>query len=510
MDSKTMAIAITLIVALPIGLGYVLAFEDVETVRYDEVRTVNITDQLVNGTAPQFALRDLAEVNSWRFARQVIQDSSGQLVPAELPATFVYDHIGATHTSIPYKEVMASSLTASGTKSIPLAQYWTYTLTNGTTTTIAPYGNLAWLQQSGTDSIGPIGTLTYINSDRDTIVIGNIRSATCTQSAAAFYIDYSSDVVGSYADWTGGWHTTAAYLPLSGDVQIYSLTRGATVRFGDIEVDVAIRWQSQSYQTIVTVGAAAPTVVYSAPTSYDVLFSFGVDRAGNLTVAFHGAHTALPAVGVELPALWATTVSGASSNAIITGSSSLYRIDRATIEVADYPIMTGVEFSAARYFPGADGYEFITSKVSQLGSSITFAGATYPVDPAGYITVGGKRIALNDCVFRSVSGTDGQYRNSIAGLQVADTAALSTVQLAGSWAMITQVRELDAITTTTTEWQPGVFVYNAFDSDFAIAGLLGCVGVFVALGIIGRRSGAKVGALLLICGGGALFFLMLI
>ena len=57
-------------------------------------------------------------------------------------------------------------------------------------------------------------------------------------------------------------------------------------------------------------------------------------------------------------------------------------------------------------------------------------------------------------------------------------------------------------------WHAGEFGLDK--RGFAVAGLLACAALFVALGMSGQRSGAKVGLLLLICGGAAVGFLIII
>ena len=59
-----------------------------------------------------------------------------------------------------------------------------------------------------------------------------------------------------------------------------------------------------------------------------------------------------------------------------------------------------------------------------------------------------------------------------------------------------------------TVWHAGEFGLDK--KGFAVAGLLACGGLLVALGMSGQRSGGKMGVLLLICGGAAIVFLLII
>ena len=58
------------------------------------------------------------------------------------------------------------------------------------------------------------------------------------------------------------------------------------------------------------------------------------------------------------------------------------------------------------------------------------------------------------------------------------------------------------------KWSPGEF---AFDKrDFAAVGLLVAGACMVGLGMMGQRSGVKIGVLMLVCGGAALVYLTMI
>jgi hypothetical protein len=67
---------------------------------------------------------------------------------------------------------------------------------------------------------------------------------------------------------------------------------------------------------------------------------------------------------------------------------------------------------------------------------------------------------------------------------------------------------LEEVTSTQLRWQPGEFGFD--EVGFIVVGLIACLGAFVGLGMYGRRSGAKVGVLMLICGGAAMVLLMMV
>ena len=69
MDSKTAAIAITLIVAIPIILGYAMSFEEVEREGYETGSATNITGEILNNQTPYFNPSTSPGNNAELFAR---------------------------------------------------------------------------------------------------------------------------------------------------------------------------------------------------------------------------------------------------------------------------------------------------------------------------------------------------------------------------------------------------------------------------------------------------------
>ena len=193
------------------------------------------------------------------------------------------------------------------------------------------------------------------------------------------------------------------------------------------------------------------------------------------------------------------------STMFISGPTPVMRIDAARVGAYDYRVMED-----AVYDPAVFRANPITTLNNGLrfGPSLEFGGNTYTVTK-GNITIGTHDFSLEGMTFESVQ-VGGQYENRINGNTVSTTATPSTITFNGKW--LTDVTtESQAMTTVSeTKWEPGKFAWNGIDTDFKLAGLMASLGAFIGLAIYGRRSGTRVMPLLVVCGGAALMFLVMI
>lgn len=189
----------------------------------------------------------------------------------------------------------------------------------------------------------------------------------------------------------------------------------------------------------------------------------------------------------------------------IKGQTPVMRIDAARVGAYDYRVMEDAVYDPAVF--RANPITTLTNGL-RFGSSLEFGGNTYTVTK-GNITIGTHDFSLEGMTFESVQ-VGGQYENRINGNTVSTTAAPSTITFNGKW--LTDVTtESQAMTTVSeTKWEPGKFAWDGIDTDFKLAGLMASLGAFIGLAIYGRRSGTKVMPLLVVCGGAALMFLVMI
>lgn len=185
------------------------------------------------------------------------------------------------------------------------------------------------------------------------------------------------------------------------------------------------------------------------------------------------------------------------------------RFDIALMRSSQYPTIHDNTYNPAKIIGQTQNTTSI-DKITRYGDSITFGGETFPVNSKGQIIVlpGAKPVALEKCKFETVWDNDAaNFVNRISGTEISTTAAPATITFNGVWVANVQSSGLTPTTTTESKWIPGEWAWDGVGTSFAVVGLITCVGVFVGLGMYGRRSGAKVGSLMLICAGGALIFL---
>lgn len=189
----------------------------------------------------------------------------------------------------------------------------------------------------------------------------------------------------------------------------------------------------------------------------------------------------------------------------VLGRTPIIRIDRASVAAYEYKIIRDTTYNP---------YEFKINPVTKLtnvvesGSSLIFGGITYAVDN-GQITVDSESISLNGIKLSSVF-TGNAYDNTINGKVVSTTLTPSSIVFNGDWSMQVNTTAQKYVEKETTKWIPGQFAWQGMDDNFLVAGLITSLAAFVGLAIYGRRSGAKVLPLLLVCGGAAFMFLLML
>lgn len=183
------------------------------------------------------------------------------------------------------------------------------------------------------------------------------------------------------------------------------------------------------------------------------------------------------------------------------------RIDMALVRSMEHLVIIDKEYDPATYRP--DNPITTLSNISQYGDSIIFGGHTFTVSN-GKITIEGKSVSLEGREFNSIKEGNVWY-NRIGSTIISESATPSTIIFNGTWDISNiSTQNQTEKTITETKWVPGQFAWDGVDTDFKIAGIMASLGAFIALAIYGRRSGTKVLPLLLVCGGAAFMFLLMI
>lgn len=202
----------------------------------------------------------------------------------------------------------------------------------------------------------------------------------------------------------------------------------------------------------------------------------------------------------------------------ISGLGSIYFKDMSSIKTPvmrmDYAWIDGFEvniISDQTYSPAAFKSNPATklNNITIYGKSIQFGGNSYDVDESGNITIGTHKFSLNGIVFDSIP-VSGGYENRINNAVISTTSQPSDISFIGNWAASVTTASMESNSYTHTEWTPGQFGWDGIDQNFLMVGLLTSIGVFIALGIYIRRTKASLWPLLIVCGGAAVLFFIMI
>ena len=102
-----------------------------------------------------------------------------------------------------------------------------------------------------------------------------------------------------------------------------------------------------------------------------------------------------------------------------------------------------------------------------------------------------------------------EYENTINGILVSTSVTPSTITFNGDWSVTVSTVAQKSVEKEVTKWIPGKFAWNGMDDNFLMAGLMTSVGAFIGLALYGRRTGARIMPLLLVCGGAAFMFILM-
>lgn len=180
------------------------------------------------------------------------------------------------------------------------------------------------------------------------------------------------------------------------------------------------------------------------------------------------------------------------------------RIDTAMVRSATFNIIEDTTYTPAQIQVNP----YTKLDVSVYGSQLSFGTSTYTVTD-GSIMMGTHKIPINGMVLDSIP-VEGGYDNRINGTVVNTSAEPATITFTGKWAANVTTGTLTETTTTVTKWVAGSFAWQGIDDNFLMVGLITSLGAFVGLAMYGRKSGAKVLPLLLVCGGAAFMFLLML
>ena len=220
--------------------------------------------------------------------------------------------------------------------------------------------------------------------------------------------------------------------------------------------------------------------------------------------------TSWPTMGVSPTLLNTRELSGTTSyfnkvelNLVDADRANVsFRVNGSNVLAGYFPSTKDYTLSMSDLFPDKD-YRLKLNSIGVYGDTINIGSMAFGITD-GRINVGGHLVPLKGAVIESIK-KGGVYENTINGYTLADSPTSAPITFGGEWSLTVTGNTLKEVHPTHMEWSPGEF---AFDKrDFAAVGLLVAGACLLGLGMIGQRSGIKIGVLLLICGGAALVYL---
>lgn len=611
------AIALTMIIVVPIGLGYLMALEEVDVTGWETTDSVNISDLMLNGSTAYYDTYNTPSNNS-----QIMQkiNAMGQTeVRTTSPA---YNDVSGTYSSVPVYEYTNTYYDLSD------VDYMEYpfnvgpvgksvgTLNSGANYHVE-YSDYYWIGLHPNSNpihyqflLGNSGFVynlgTHIelmrNSDNTWKVISTDESMNgLTVSSWAVFTD-STSIGGEVQVAQRNYATVSAsadgtfmlpafsgirlegnptvYLPITSAVEVVKTGSNVTVGVSNyanvsrIDVVMSAEYDEVVYTTKTATGQYAnisagwkvPTttnaynywingqtnqsvtmVVSMAKDSWVYLSTVSVaDGSETEQVYLHkdgnfiylntkkvGAYpyvlveitkTGYTASGlnslpqyaetptkyntvsydVEIPAFNAVKMSPSTNGS--PAKEIWFRVDGAQALAGYFPSTIDYTLNMAGLFP-EQSYTVVFNSIGVYGDSLTIGGQSFTVTD-GKITINGVAIPLKGAMISSWEMEPGTYTTTINGVAIGTASTSANIGFGGEWSLTAMKYTVQELTHKELQWQAGQFGLDK--SGMCAAALLVAGIMFVALGISGRRSGIKIGLLLLVCGGAVATYLIMI
>lgn len=595
------AIALTLIIAMPVGIGFLTAVHQEETDSWQTTSSSKISDLMLNHQTPYFgsykgssnnavllgedsaspqyvsttstfsSLPTYTETShavttaaSYNYisgsatADTAVMPISGY-VPGYTNAVIgshdIYQ-IRTSHMSVEYS--MGGGNTAIATLSNPDLEQWTFWIYRSSASTWAVYKEesptpvlmrtdiINWFAATDYENGHQVGcryadyetvdsslvpaTISAIHASvnfGDNYIMGNhnialtssavivdgveyeINSSTAVKIASVSTTNATTSVAtGNYADPANGWtvpDTSDSYLWVNNQknqtVTFYlkaDVAAGQYATIGGLRIFVDNQ-QVGAYLIDEGIGSTQMLGKYSylqvvvSTTGYTITGIASWPSMGTVpqtynTLTFNTAREVFYSVDIQA-----------------TSTNWHFRVDNANIEQGTYPSTYDYSLNLQQIYPDTN-IDIYLNSIGIYGDYINFGGAQLTVDN-GSVSINGKTYRLLHAHLSAWNeGT--HYSLRINGDEVATTSEPPTIFWGGEWSVTATAYKIEQVHEYVTVWHAGEFGLDK--TGFAVAGLLACGALLVVLGLSGQRSGGKMGVLLLICGGAAIVFLLII
>ena len=618
------AIALTMMVVVPIGLGYMLATEDVEYDEWSSTGTSNLSEQILNHATPYFTSYNGSTNNSQLLQRQYF---TLQAITEWHHVQPDYLSVSSTYSAVPIYTTSSVSVTmdslvgdSSGTCVVTSGQSYgssvsdTYTMldtgkslyyfaftssytgihralvVDGNT---VQYGmNNVYAMKSGdgwtiysVNEMNAIYTATEVTAwkfigdanftvlpfyqdaatvtsltsysmatDHPTAVTITFNNSTVAYDAVLGYASVTWDSSG-LATVDGRSYTNVATLGFATGIASENLYYDAMTVVADTYANVSAGWKlpqvsgaatsdwwtnnqlNASVRMMISFSDAAHAYIgpvadigdtYPVELNYSAGVMYVIDQATNISYSLGNYSKVMVVMDQE-----SATVYGISSwpslgkmpatlNSVTIDYTDLepftyialsavdpedvsFRVDAANVVAGYFPSTKDYTLNMDALYPNSS-YSIKFNSIGVYGDSINIGSTSFAVTD-GRISVGGVTVALKGATITSLYNGS-SFDNAINGLAVNTTGSPASIVFGGEWSLTITSNTLEETTNTKTEWTPGEF---AFDKrDFAAVGLMVAGACLVGLGMMGQRSGVKMGILLLICGGAAFAYLTML
>lgn len=551
MVSKIAVVAIVALVAIPVGLGYALNFQDVETTKYENLQTTNVSQFLHNGQRYDYVNANIYDLNGQRW--QV--NSNFDLIYPD------YNVFTTAKSSINFWPGWGINNLQNFQANV--LYYQAYTDIDVTSPYLQLSMTVTGYNTSDTRTFTDVIAVSYDSGGLSGQAAYNVPLKVLYRSTIGGTRFYVSEVtftqgINTISYTTNGYYTGTPYgyvQVLPGNLQNYY--RGVSIADG-FSLNMSRYTTDPVESTWVTPGSGAEKIILTLDISslngtvhirprHNNISGENITLTNDGTTATFAGQEIITGdpdnsayqliidrTGAELHYIgkWPTQIGQAnyyrswvytfdnpiSTDEFITHLMFLsqlgavfdkVRFDYAAIKSAPIPSIVDRVYNPAT-ITGFDSFFTTIKDISYYGPSLSFAGNTYTVSKGNLVLNENKSVSVNNIKFTSEKNAAGTYDNKINDYVISTTATPSTITFNGTWSANVATTNMRTTTSVSNQWVAGEWSWNGLDSNFAIIGLMSCIGVFIGLGIYGQRSGKKMGTLMLICAGGAFVFLALL
>lgn len=605
-SSRLIAIALLAMLVIPIGMGYVMAFDEVEKEGWRTTEKVNLSEQILNHETPYYVNSNAPMYNGVLFSNVVgslgisspdylVSSSTPSSIPINdvvqsyiIPstgsnsvwssvfityngATIADDNNNSLSGSDVYRVTASSgfevftnltqvlpiiegtanptqiylmrtsdgqvTMQASGYPSV-VADSFTLRFLGGTTYTVTPYNateistTFAYVEPNfpyatrlemidGTVQYITLGYFTKNGSviSQGSTVIDGVNKVYVTPVSNTSIQTLTS--TGIYADPAYGWRWPAnaqwsAFTSADSITMYVDLPPNA----GSFVMDLSPYDSGINTDALqIAVSGGVTTATYASPAGVTTSSTIGKYPALQIVISSDSVQVS----GImSWPPMYSQPVL-VNSHTFDRGGDTVdyllmrsidenyfaFRVDTVEILGGYFPSTLDYELSPGELLPG-QSYSIELPAIGIYGSSITIASGETSVNytvESGEITVDGVDIRLLDALFSCTLG-DGSYSIAINGEEILTGTDPMTITFGGEWSTTVTLYKMESVTSTSLEWIPGEFVFEA--EDAALVGVITCAAVFIGLAMVRPFSGAKLIMLGIICGCGAIIFLIIL